>query len=91
MERLLNKAEVCEMLQISRATLDRIVAAGDLETIRIGRQVRFDKQDLERYLDRCCRVRQAAIKKEPARRGRPKGSRNCKPQQLRYTPGMKVV
>lgn len=91
MDRLLNKAEVCERLQISRATLDRIVAAGELECTRIGRLVRFDEEELERYLDRCCRVPCAGAKKRPAQPGRPKGSKNYKPQQLRYIPGMKVV
>ena len=94
MDRLLNKTEVCEKLQISRATLDRIVAAGDLEAMRIGGQVRFAEQDLLRYLCRCreetARRSSAGAKKEPARRGRPKGSKNHKPVQ-EYYPGMKVV
>jgi len=94
MDRLLNKTEVCEKLQISRATLDRIVAVGDLEAMKIGGQVRFAEQDLLRYLCRCreetARRSSAGAKKEPARRGRPKGSRKM-PAQLEYIPGMKVV
>ena len=94
MDRLLNKTEVCEKLQISRATLDRIVAAGDLEAMKIGGQVRFAEQDLLRYLYRCreskAPARLADVKKEPAKRGRPKGSKNHKPVQD-YYPGMKVV
>jgi len=94
MEKLLTKAEVCEALQISRATLDRIVAAGEIETLRIGGQVRFSQQELLCYLGRCRESKTPAklivVKKEPAKRGRPKGSKNHKPVQD-YYPGMKVV
>lgn len=94
MDKLLTKTELCEVLQISRATLDRIVAAGEIEALHIRGQVRFDRQEVRRYLD-CCReskapARLADVKKEPARRGRPKGSKNHKPVQ-NYYPGMKVV
>lgn len=96
MDRLLNKAEVCALLGISRATVDRIVASGELEALRIRGQVRFTEEDLRRYLARCRepRVRPApaaapAAQKEPARRGRPKGSR--KETELVYFPGMKIV
>ena len=33
MDKLLTKTEVCELLQISRPTLDRIVAAGEIGTL----------------------------------------------------------
>jgi len=97
MEKLLTKAEVCEMLQISRATLDRIVASGELVALRVGAQVRFEKNTLLLYLGRCREVKPGASRstapeapKEPARRGRPKGSRKAPPEQ-HYFPGMKVV
>ncbi|MDO4989325.1 MAG: helix-turn-helix domain-containing protein [Eubacteriales bacterium] len=94
MDRLLTKADVCELLGISRPTLDRIVADGDLEPLRIRGQVRFYEQDLLRYLGRC-REQKAAkpaagTQKGPAVRGRPKGSRN-RPKEQQYYPGMRVV
>ena len=94
MDKLLTKTELCDVLQISRATLDRIVAAGEIEALHIRGQVRFDRQEVRRYLD-CCRAarspaRLVDIKKEPARRGRPKGSKkDALPEQ--YVPGMRVV
>lgn len=94
MDKLLTKTEVCELLQISRPTLDRIVAAGDLEALRVGGQIRFERNTLLLYLGRCreskAPTKLTDIKKEPARRGRPKGSKNHKPVQD-YYPGMKVV
>ena len=94
MDKLLTKTEVCELLQISRPTLDRIVAAGEIEVLRIGGQVRFSQQELLRYLGRCREQKAPArlvdVKKEPARRGRPRGSKTHKPVQ-EYYPGMKVV
>lgn len=94
MDRLLTKAEVQALLGISRATVDRIVASGELEALRIRGQIRFTEEDLRRYLAACRtpRPRPAAApaaQKEPARRGRPKGSR--KETELVYFPGMKIV
>ena len=94
MDRLLTKTEVCELLQISRPTLDRIVAAGEIEVLRIGGQVRFSQQELLCYLghggEAKTPAKRRAVKKEPAKRGTPKGSKNHKPVQD-YYPGMKVV
>ena len=96
MDRLLNKPEVCELLGISRPTLDRIVAAGELEAIKIRGQVRFERQALQRYLEDCRKPKprgkaQAApaARKEPGKPGRPKGSRK-KIEEV-YYPGMRVV
>jgi len=94
MDKLLTKTEVCEALQISRATLDRIVAAGEIEALRIGGQVRFSQQALYCYLGRCreaaARSARPGKKKEPARQGRPKGSKKDAHQE-HYFPGMRVV
>jgi len=94
MEKLLNKTEVCELLGISRPTLDRIVAAGEIETLRIGGSVRFETGALQSYLARCREPRQqkktaqaAPIRK--GRPGRPKGSRKAADDY--YYPGMRVV
>lgn len=93
MDRLLTKAEVQELLGISRATVDRIVASGELEALRIRGQVRFTEDDLRRYLASCRAPRPKPApraQKEPARRGRPKGSAG-RPEILAYVPGMKIV
>ena len=93
MEKLLTKGEVCELLSVSRATLDRIVAAGELDALRIGGQVRFDRTELERYV-RSCRKAGARTKTAPKEKrgpGRPRGSKNRVVAFERYVPGMKVV
>jgi len=95
MEKLLCKTEVCEALGISRATLDRIVASGELEAIRIRGQVRFSHNDIQLYLAHCREPKAAktkaatAARKEPGKPGRPKGSRK-KTEEV-YYPGMRVV
>lgn len=95
METLLNKTEVCELLKISRPTLDRIVAAGELEALRIRGQVRFSPSALQQYLSGCreqrppARPKAPGTKNEPPKRGRPKGSRKAAEEY--YYPGMRVV
>lgn len=46
-ERLLNKAEVCAILNISSMTLERRVWDGTLKPIKIGKSVRFTQQSIE--------------------------------------------
>ena len=48
--RLLNKDELCEWLNISRATLDRWRTQG-LPYIKTGRLVRFDRNQVQEWLD----------------------------------------
>lgn len=99
MIRLLTKPEVCEILAISRPTLDRIVADGDLAVLRIRGQVRFEEEEILRYMHSCRASREPkrAAKaseppsKQPAQRGRPKGSTKDAAQQKHYYPGMRVV
>jgi excisionase family DNA binding protein len=53
---LLTLAEAAAQLRISPRTLRRMVKAGDVTTIRIGRQLRFDRAILWReinILDAC--------------------------------------
>ena len=95
MEKLLGKTEVCEALGISRATLDRIVASGELEALKIRGQVRFSRNDVLLYLAHCrdpkpekTKAAQAAPK-EKGKPGRPKGSRKAREEV--YYPGMRVV
>ncbi len=49
---LLTKAEVRERLHVSRATLDRLIAAGDLPVIKLGgRIVRISHAAVEAYIE----------------------------------------
>ena len=89
MEKLMTKAEVCEILQVSESTLERIVADGDLPALRIRSQLRFLQQDLLRYLSRCAEPT-AAQKAE--RQAKPARGKQTEVVPLRrYIPGMKVV
>jgi excisionase family DNA binding protein len=46
----LTAREVCGLLKISRRTLYRYVKAGDLTAFRVGRGLRFLRQDVLRFL-----------------------------------------
>lgn len=49
--RLLYRAdEVCEMLAISRPTLQKEMAEGRLTPVRIGSAVRFTREEIDRYI-----------------------------------------
>lgn len=43
-------AEVAERMRVSRMTVYRLVEARELPATRIGRSVRINRDDLERYL-----------------------------------------
>jgi excisionase family DNA binding protein len=53
--RLLRLDEVAERLTISRSMAWKIIAHGQLRSIRIGRALRVRPVDLERYLDEAAR------------------------------------
>lgn len=97
MEKLLTRQEVCEYLGIGQSTLTRILADGEMTSIKFRNNVRFPESEILRYLD-SCRVapppaaRAARAKNAPGRPGRPKGSRNQRHEEPEhYYPGMKVV
>ena len=48
-EKLLTQEEVCEWLQISRATLHRLRREG-LPGFPVGRQIRFEQGEVKRWL-----------------------------------------
>ena len=54
--KMLKPAEVCQMLRISRHTIDRLVRIGHIKSYRIGRQRRFSTQDVMDYLAGGCGV-----------------------------------
>lgn len=87
MTKLLTKAEVCELFAISQSTLDRIVASGKLRGVKISGRLRFEQQELDRYVE-SCRTRLPAPPPAMQRRS----SRSCKVKaDCGYYPGMKVV
>lgn len=95
MERLMNKTEVCEILAISKPTLDRILADGELPSLRIRGQIRIQESDLKDYLRRCQisrsqRMKRSATKQESVpQSGRRRRKKDEAP--IHYFPGMRVV
>ena len=53
--RLLRIAEVADQLAISSSMAWKLVATGELRSLRIGRSVRVRPADLEAYLERVVR------------------------------------
>jgi len=52
-ERLLTVADVQERLSVSRDTVGRLIASGDLTPVRIGRAVRIANADVDEFIARC--------------------------------------
>jgi excisionase family DNA binding protein len=48
--RLLALSEVAALCGVSRATVRRLIAAGELPASRVGGQIRVERLDLDRYL-----------------------------------------
>ncbi len=48
---LLRVSEAAEQLRLSERTLWRLTKAGELRTVRIGRQVRIRPADLQAFVD----------------------------------------
>jgi excisionase family DNA binding protein len=48
---LLTVAEVADMLRVSNMTVYRLIKAGDLGAIRVGKNYRIRQADLDRYLE----------------------------------------
>lgn len=48
--KLYNVREVCDMLGISRTTLHRLTARGELHQVKLGRAVRYPHAVIEAYL-----------------------------------------
>jgi excisionase family DNA binding protein len=49
--RLLTRDDAAAALCISKATLDRLTASGELPVVRIGARVFIEEADLEAFLD----------------------------------------
>ncbi|HVE91766.1 MAG TPA: helix-turn-helix domain-containing protein [Actinomycetota bacterium] len=48
--RLLTAAEVARTMRVSRMTVYRLIRAGSLKAVRVGRNYRVHEEDLSRYL-----------------------------------------
>jgi excisionase family DNA binding protein len=51
--RMLKAQELCDMLQVSKHTLDRLMKSGAIRSHRVGRLRRFLTQDVMEYLSNC--------------------------------------
>jgi excisionase family DNA binding protein len=47
---LLTVAEVADMLRVSNMTVYRLIKAGDISALRVGKNYRIRQQELEDYL-----------------------------------------
>ena len=73
-ETFLTTEEVLEYLQVNLRTVYRLIKAGKIPAVRVGRQWRFRKRDIDAWLD-SQRMRGArAAAPTPAPRGRPAGA-----------------
>src|SRR5213596_2756313 len=50
-ETFLTTEEVLEYLQVNLRTVYRLIKAGKIPAVRVGRQWRFRKRDIDRWLD----------------------------------------
>lgn len=88
MEKLMTKTDVCEVLQISPATLDRLVARGEIKAFKLSGSVRFLPTEVQDYVRRCIRAAETpAVTVIP---GRKRQKPAPAPERI-YIPGMKVV
>jgi excisionase family DNA binding protein len=51
LEQLLTVADLCQLCQVSRRTVYRAMAAGQLRPTRLGRALRFTQADVEAWIE----------------------------------------
>lgn len=51
MDELLTVAEVADLLRVSTMTVYRLIRGGDLAAVRVGRNYRVRRGDLDAYLE----------------------------------------
>lgn len=89
MNNLMKMDEVCGILAVSESTLRRIIATGALVPVRIGKSLRFEPTELDRYI-RSSRVpRIPVLRAKQAPKLTPTQSESYR--KCGYYPGMKVV
>ncbi len=69
--KLLTVEELMGMLRISRPTLYRLLKAGKLEPVRIGKRVLFEMSDIRAFIDRA-KTGEKPKGEKPKRKGRQK-------------------
>src|SRR5690349_13571248 len=69
-ETFLTTEEVLEYLQVNLRTVYRLIKAGRIPAVRVGRQWRFRKRDIDAWLD-SQRARGGAVRVAPAPAHRP--------------------
>ena len=50
--RFLTVAEVAEMMRVSTMTVYRLIKAGDIPAVRIGKSYRLSEEEVDRFLAR---------------------------------------
>ena len=50
-DRLLNRSEAADLLNVSRRTIGNLVADGRLRPVRLGRRVLFDPHDMRQLIE----------------------------------------
>jgi hypothetical protein len=86
-QRLLSTAEVADMLQIPVASLHTQRYRGEHPGVlgfRVGRHVRFDPQDLERWLEQQKRSGPESVDQQNHPSSRPVADSGAKPRQEKY-------
>jgi excisionase family DNA binding protein len=59
-DRLLTAEDVAELLRLPVSTIYDLARTGRLPHLRIGRALRFSRDDLEAHLAECCRAQLTA-------------------------------
>ena len=85
-DRMLTSEEVCEYLNVSQSTLNRIVLDGDLPMYKVRGSCRYFASDVQSYIAGCRKATMAPGIKSPRTK-----SLSTRPRECKYIPGMKVV
>jgi excisionase family DNA binding protein len=80
-ETFLTTEEVLEYLQVNLRTVYRLIKAGKIPAVRVGRQWRFRKRDIDAWLD-SQRPRGAGARPAAATPTRPASAGNARPRVL---------
>jgi excisionase family DNA binding protein len=80
-ETFLTTEEVLEYLQVNLRTVYRLIKAGKIPAVRVGRQWRFRKRDIDAWLD-SQRPRGGGARPTPAAPARPTPAGNGRPRVL---------
>jgi excisionase family DNA binding protein len=80
-ETFLTTEEVLEYLQVNLRTVYRLIKAGKIPAVRVGRQWRFRKRDIDAWLD-SQRPRGGGGRPAPAAPSRPANAGNARPRVL---------